>query len=111
MHNWLLDIDGLDTEWGNGVSASTYEGALGNFEEDDLPEPLRHLHNPEASRSYDISQLGRGNDSSEGMEDDTNEHHGITNPEVAPGQAIPVRILDMNYFRNKLIKHFDIAFQ
>ncbi len=34
MHNWLLEVDGLDDEWEQGKS-SIWQGELGEFEEDD----------------------------------------------------------------------------
>jgi hypothetical protein len=38
LHNWLLDIDGLDKDWdGRNVPTSEWEGELGQLDIDGLP--------------------------------------------------------------------------
>jgi hypothetical protein len=50
LHNMLLEVNGLDMQWRNGV-ASDWEGELGNNETEGFstsaPFAIRHLQNPE----------------------------------------------------------------
>jgi len=32
LHNWLLDINGLNGEWKNGVPMSDWEGPMGDMD-------------------------------------------------------------------------------
>jgi len=51
LHNWLLDIDGLDKEWMEGMTAgSDWLGSMGDHDFDGVPEEIpdaiaRHLSN------------------------------------------------------------------
>jgi Plant transposon protein len=46
LHNWLLNVDGLDKQWENGVP-SIWEGELGHHDLSDvnrhIPHPLRRI--------------------------------------------------------------------
>ena len=46
LHNWLLNVDGLDKQWENGVP-SVWEGELGHHDLGDanrhIPHPLRRI--------------------------------------------------------------------
>ena len=44
LHNWLLDIDGLDKQWMEGVH-SPWEGELGHFDTDGLELIPEHIRN------------------------------------------------------------------
>jgi hypothetical protein len=63
LHNWLLEIDGLDESWEDGVP-SDWEGELGNHENDGLVNkyatPISRLHS--AARNFDASGMGPGED-------------------------------------------------
>jgi hypothetical protein len=65
MHNWLLEVDGLDDEWEQGKS-SIWQGELGEFEEDDDATQhafaLRRLRTGSSFRNYDLSGMGVAND-------------------------------------------------
>ncbi|KAG7368322.1 plant transposon protein [Nitzschia inconspicua] len=50
LHNWLLEVDGLADEWGEGIPLD-WEGELGRHEEHDaeripVPEPIRDSTTP-----------------------------------------------------------------
>jgi hypothetical protein len=126
LHNWLLEIDGLDVRWEDGIS-SDWERELGqhdcfdettdnNIDNGALPDAIRRLIAPVASRTYDLSSMGRGNDRVDSSLDDMDEA-AVEDP--APHELPPidedgvtnVRDLSLDYFRRKLITHFDIAFQ
>jgi len=111
LHNWLLVIDGLDEKWG-----SEWQGGMGDNEEDDLPQSVRTLlsrhHIP---ANYDGSGMGHGNDRhigapAEGGQDNDEEEDFVGSVEEVNG-AIVVRKLSMKQFRERLIRHFDIAFR
>jgi hypothetical protein len=112
LHNWLLDIDGLDETWG-----SEWEGELGQHCSQDVQkylgaEQLRRISGHLEARNYDSSGMGRGNDAiMTGME--------ATCPPVEPvddfvpplnDTARVVKDLPFSYFRRKLVEHFDIKF-
>lgn len=107
LHNWLLEIDGLDGEW---------EGAIGQHDAHDIvrhmPFSIGRLQAGLDPTLYDASGMGPGEDyagliaametmnAGERIDDDANE------------EAIRiVRYFSLKYFRNKLIQHFDIMFK
>ena len=64
LHNWLLDVDGMDNAWVKGMHVSDWQGRAGELDTADLPMAVRNLHssNPILDRHYDLSGMGRGND-------------------------------------------------
>ena len=82
LHNWLLEIDGLDTRWEEGVP-SEWEGELGEHEHDtefgnsQLPEAMCRLHSPASVRNYDMSGMGSGDDRV--LEDDSDMPPAVPN--------------------------------
>jgi hypothetical protein len=66
LHNWLLEIDGLDEHWDLVIPAD-WEGELGHTDQQDLdqyviPFACRRLNNPSLDRRYDTSVMGDGSD-------------------------------------------------
>ena len=67
LHNWLLEVDGLDDEWQGGVR-SDWESELGLHDMDDAtrfvpPAALARLNARQLSaRHYDMSGMGPGED-------------------------------------------------
>jgi hypothetical protein len=66
LHNWLLEVDGLDDKWEQGVPSS-WEGELRNFEEGDfcnntLPPVIKMLNSPAKFKKVDFSGMGAGDD-------------------------------------------------
>ena len=114
LHNWLLEADGLDNEWENGVS-SEWEGELGEYGDDEfgefVPAAIANLRNPAERRSYDVSGMSVGNDvnlSPVVQEEVRNEN--LLGWEDSNGVRI-VRKMSLACFRAKLIEHFDILWQ
>eukprot|EP00957_Ditylum_brightwellii_P180473 13747606-Ditylum_brightwellii.AAC.1 len=68
LHNFLLEEDGLDEKWEEGIP-SDYEGELGLHDEccvknirNTCTFALSRLNNPSNCRSFDCSGMGAGND-------------------------------------------------
>jgi hypothetical protein len=105
LHNWLLDMDGLDEQWETGVQ-SDWEGPLGEHKDEVLPNANQNLR-------YDTSgRISFGNDvdpniGSHDMEDDTAFHDDST---LHDGTRIVCK-LSQKYFREKLVEHFDIVWR
>ena len=112
LHNWLLEIDGLDQPW-DGVNAVTSEwnGEFGLLELSETPLALQRILSPAEIRDYDTSRVGsvRGKNNS----GDNNTNDDVLNDAdvVTAGDAVRcVRNLSLNYFRSKLVEHFEIMF-
>ena len=109
LHNWLLEIDGLDTEWESGVRTD-WEGSLGNF-------AIQRLHAATnlPNQAWDQSDMGFGSDynpeediGGTNIEDDSGDV-GLT--EVSQTEVNIVRNLSHSTFQSKLIRHFDHCFK
>jgi hypothetical protein len=116
LHNWLLEVDGLDEQWQEGVR-SPWEGELGQFEEEDfqlIPEEIRNRLTPDKLRMYDLSGMHHGADYERDPENDDEEEElepAIEEPLPPSGQVRLVRKLTQQQFRSRLVEHFDILFQ
>ena len=108
----LLDIDGLEDGWEAGVP-SCWEGSLGQHES---TERFRHfalqrLISPSQLPTYDASGMGAGSDRVliNDNQEDFYTHAGVT---FCPGdgRVRSVRDLDFEYFRGRLVEHFDILY-
>ena len=121
LHNWLLEIDGLAKGWENGVQ-SNWETEVDN--PCDVPFALKRLKEPGTKRYVDmrlldLSGLGIGNDvepsvfqnyeiGDEVNKDEVNENEQVNL--IKKNGRIAVWHLSMDYFWEKLIRHFNIAF-
>ena len=112
LHNWLLEIDGLDQPW-DGVNAVTSEwtGEFGLLELSETPLALQRILSPAEIRDYDTSRVG----SVIGVNNygDNNTTDDVLNDAdvVTAGDDVRcVRNLSLNYFRSKLVEHFEIMF-
>jgi hypothetical protein len=111
LHNWLLEVDGLDKKWDEGIPTA-WEGALGCHDlhnvEENLPEAITCLMSPGAMRAYDVSGMGFIED--EPLQDNLltfNESH-LTRLERQyehKGKLSVRVVIDLQLY------HFDIAFQ
>jgi hypothetical protein len=122
LHNFLLEEDGLDKEWENGVR-SDWEGSLGYHNAYDVVNhatrnfPLGRLQTNNQRRRYDASGVGRGSDGDAdapdlGSNDDNNDENIVAeDPPVGSDGIRYVRKLSMDYFRKRLVEHFDILYQ
>ncbi|KAG7345430.1 DDE superfamily endonuclease [Nitzschia inconspicua] len=61
LHNMLLEVDGLDEKWQDGVP-SHWEGDGGNHDATDVRFAISRINNPGRTRNYDPSAMGPGND-------------------------------------------------
>ena len=104
----LLFVDGLKKSWdGQSMCASEYEGRFGDFEYDDFPLALQHLLSPEEIRAYDSSKKVM------------RAVAKVSERNVNDNENAPVRMdgtrnvgsLSLNYFRDRLVEHFDIKFK
>lgn len=107
----LLEVDGLHKEWNNGV-ASDWETEHDNYES--LPFAMKRLWQPGTERKYDISGMGYGNDVERSQIISEIEIPAVRemvdrqfrNPE----EILAVKDLPLSVVRQKLIRHFNIAF-
>ncbi|KAG7345391.1 plant transposon protein [Nitzschia inconspicua] len=114
LHNWLLEVDGLADEWGEGIP-SDLEGELGRHEEHGaeripVPEPIRRLNNPINARNYDSSGMGAGSDAPNAPYEEEQIIANVQEEMVNEDGEIVVHRLSRATFRQKLITHFDIAY-
>jgi hypothetical protein len=110
LHNWLLEVDGLDAEWERGV-LSVWEGELGQFDPTDWATQqsfaLRRLQSETSIRNYDVSRMG----TSDNLGDDLAPPCQGTEPATDDKSIRVVRKLHRDYFRRKLVEHFDILWR
>jgi hypothetical protein len=130
LHNLLLNVDGLHTEWNNGVPSDYATTMLVDDDEvagDDIPTALKRLANPVAARENGIAAIQDENE-------DATARSSIAHPEAevlyppsagiasemttdtddvndAGHRAIKVRDLSLDDFRRRLVVHFEIAFR
>ena len=108
LHNWLLEIDGLDREWESGVCTNC-EGSLGNFAIQRL-----HADNNSQNQAWDQSGMGFGSDydpeediaATTNIEEDSGDV-GLT--ELSQTEVNIVRNLSHSTFQSKFIRHFDLC--
>lgn len=115
LHNWLLEVDGLDVQWKNGVEtvSSDWEGSLGDCEVEAVrehahPAAIERLHSPASFRNFDLSAMGVGDDCENSS---VSEEAGGDTSTVPPAGVRVVRHLSQAYFKRKLIEHFDVLYQ
>ena len=116
LHNWLLEIDGLDKPWdGVNVATSQWEGDLGQLDKNDVPMAIRTLLSPEQIREYDTTTIGGmtdvDDDDFENSDDSNDDEDMVDAEDVSSNGVINVRNLSLAYFRSKLVEHFDIKFE
>ena len=112
LHNMLLEVDGLSNQWKSGVP-SNWETDPDNRE--DLPFALKRLATAGGKTSLDISGMGYGNDVIQHAHNTQNVNEVVTgNVHRGRGNRSnhnpSVRHLSLDFFREKLIRHFNIAF-
>lgn len=102
LHNWLLEEDGLDQPW---------DGPLGEVDaadiatlHGDIPQIIAARLGVDAltPRNFDLSGMGPA-------DDDIGRYAAPSVGEAPAGGSVRVvRNLDRDYFRSKLVEHFDI---
>ena len=119
LHNWLLEIDGLDKDWDSVALpvSSDWEGVLGDVETEGLSSNIVELataENLEPRITYDTSGMGPGDDVANAVEERHPvdlDREDITDCETLDGDVRIVKDLGLGYFRSRLVEHFDILFQ
>jgi len=115
LHNMLLEVDGLDAQWEEGVP-SDRQGELGNNNAEECrrhaPYSIQRLNNPQLERfgsheHQSEAQRRRVNamDEKEDVEEDDDL---VTNERRDSDGAIYINSLAYADFRDRLVEHFDI---
>ena len=108
LHNMLLEVDGMDAPWdGINVPTSEWENKLGELDHDDVPLALTRILWPAEIRAYDTSRVGEHLEQEESDDDDDVDTRDGDNDSQ---EVRHVRNLSLDYFRSKLVEHFDIKF-
>ena len=109
LYNYLLDVDGLDVQWDDGVLCDIKDG--NNTK--DVPYAIRKMLNPIGATDIDFSGIGPGNDCKADSDcPSDNEVVEETMDAVRyPDGSRNVTDLSFSYFREKLIIHFNIMFK
>jgi hypothetical protein len=135
LHNLLLDVDGLNSEWNNGVPSDYATTMLVDDDEiagDDIPTALQRLANPVAARENGIAAVDDGNDNTTSPAGSSHQQEAevlyppstdvasemaINRDEVNDAghraAALPIKVRDLclDDFRKRLVVHFEIAFR
>jgi hypothetical protein len=122
LHNFLLTEDGMDYCWKNGVPTD-WEGEAGLHNPDDviMHSAIDRINNLSGNelRRYDTSGHGFGSDCIRWENDDDYEefeesdHNEENEDNVHLHDNMLVRVvpkLSQDYFRDRLVEHFDILF-
>jgi hypothetical protein len=123
LHNWLLEFDGLDDKMEGGVLASCWEGEMGGLGEftirqhasQEAIDAIHRLNNPARGLQYDWSGMGVGDEVEpiEVVPTIGNDHDAlhVRFQANAPNSPRIVKNLPLDYFRARLIEHFDILWR
>ena len=106
LHNWLLEIDGLDGEWDGSIGLHDARDVVRH-----LPFALQRLREGCDLRLFDTSGLGPGDDRINQQVTMEVINNNDANASALPANDRTVRYLSLNNFRSKLIDHFDILFK
>jgi len=118
LHNMLLETDGLDDKWEDGV-VSEWQCNMGEHDDTSrIPQAIRRLLSPAQARNFDTSGMGTGTDRvADNGADDAEDNNGADDAEDAGNVEVDlmghivVKSLSLNQFRSRLIRHFNIAFK
>jgi len=113
LHNWLLEVDGLDEKWEDG-HVSSWQGELGEHEGNNrIPQAIRRLLTPAQARNYDTSGMGMGSDcvTTDAADNQQDEDEDNNTVETDLEGRILVGSMSLRAFRKRLITHFDIVFK
>ena len=111
LHNMLLDKDGLTVNW---------DGDMGLFDYDEdseqVPFSTRRLNNPFLRRNYDSSSMGPAPiDEADCDEEVVGESCVVDDTPIINNVSTDgindVHLLTNDFFRTKLVEHFDIQFK
>jgi DDE superfamily endonuclease len=116
LHNWLLDIDGLDAQWQNGVE-SDWLGEMGQFQARDIQMMQAHAAQTNTAAACpifndpdpDATHVGFPGDTGRITQNDMNLNV-MQVREDANGVRSVCR-MPYNYFRDRLVEHFSILYE
>lgn len=119
LHNWLLEVDGLSSQWKKGIP-SDWEGDLGLHNLKDvhhrasIPAAILELQSEDMLRNYDASRISfqgmnyfdSSYENEELQDTEENENDESTNKIISLPQqrAIDVTKLSQKLFVKKLVK-------
>jgi len=114
LHNWLLEVDGLDKQWEEGVP-SDWQGSLGNNDADECrrhaPFAIHRLNNPQLERFGSTNHQREAQNRRAGeldLEQVGNDDDEVTDERRNANGAICVNSLAYADFRERLVVHFDM---
>jgi hypothetical protein len=120
LHNYLIDVDGLEEGWEDGAQLPW---ALPDLAQHNPAAPgfrnfaIDRLLSDQQFAAFDPSGMGRGTDSmaqtaqtEEEKEEETINNRGLTFPRGHLGVRV-VRDCAFTFFRSRLVEHFDILFK
>lgn len=126
LHNWLLEVDGIDGVWHHGEAGDDWSSDAGQFEADDAINASeiapRAFYSLTGLMEFDRSRMGVGNDviatNNNGNSNGTTDCNLILTHQqqteivdaayIDHEDAFVVNDLNMEYFRQKLVEHFTI---
>jgi hypothetical protein len=115
LHNWLLDINGLNGEWKNGMPMSDWEGPMGDMDFEGLDDGVAHtiarLSKNLNPRNYDSSGMGPGNDLVGEVYDFCESDFEEGNEGEDTSTSLAINSLSLPFFRSKLVTHFSILYE
>ncbi len=108
LHNMLLEINGLDVEWSGGIGIHD-EGDVENYLHPFALDCLQRNFTSDV-QNYDASNMGPGDDIDYETVDDEPNEEGAQDDcyKWSPETVQYVQHMTMQYFRKKLVAHFDI---
>ena len=118
LHNWLLEIDGLDADWDSQTlpTVSDWEGEMGQIDTKGLsPNVLQLATSHELRpRNYNTSGMGPDanvNESEERHPADIDRSRFNSVLTLSTEKVRHMSNLGLGFFRSRLVKHFDIMFK
>jgi len=112
LHNWLLDIDGLNGAWKHGGPMSDWEGPMGDMDleglDDGVARTIARLSENLNPRNYNSSGMGPGNDL-------VGEEYGFCESDSEEGNegedtsmSLTINSLSLPFFHSQLVAHLSI---
>ena len=112
LHNWLLNIDGLNGEWKNGVPMSDCEGPMGDMDFEGLNNGVAHtiarLSKNLNPRNYDSSGMRPGNDLVGEVSDFCESDSEEGNEGEDTSMSLTINSLSLPFFHSQLVAHLSI---
>ena len=122
LHNRLLEIDGMDVPWENGVSCDYLDQNFHDFDDKEIPNAIHELcqdYGPLPGIDFfttgtcntfvhDNFMTGRNSDDEGSEQSDEDAGSALLLDENG---AVCVNTMSLDDFRSKLVIHFDILFK